>query len=91
MQPENDGLRGSSEVPFLNRPEVFGGRFAAPWVIHEIELNLLTVIKPRHTRAFHGGDMDERVGSTSIWGNEAEPLLGIKPFHGSGGHSVFQL
>jgi hypothetical protein len=57
-----------------------------PWIVHQVVCHPLAfaeAVKPSPLNCAH---MDESIGSAAVLGNEAEALLGVEPFHGSGRH-----
>jgi hypothetical protein len=86
-------IRGRSEMALraaaLDGAQVFGGRFAAAAVGHNVKGDLLSLVESAHSGAFDRADMDEDILVAVFRLNEAEALLAIEPLHGSLVHGKY--
>jgi hypothetical protein len=77
-----------ANTPKLREPNVADSRLTGTTIRLGFVLNLLTFYQVGYSRTLQRSDMDENVWSTTVWLDEAEPLLTVKKFHCSSGHCL---
>src|SRR5690348_6924720 len=78
----------SRPVPPSSRFQIGRRAFAAARVALDVEADLLALVQVADARALDGRDVHEHVLAAIIRLDEAEALLGVKPFYGADRHSV---